>query len=248
MLLTCDIGNTNIKTGLFKENILTEFKVIKDISKLRSYINENKVTDLLVSSVVPRISEQFKSVINNQNINISFINHKTNLNLELDYKTPNRLGMDRICAAEGAFYLNKSVSEKLKKNDYIVVIDFGTATTVNVISGPGIFLGGMIAPGIETMLNSLTSNTAQLPMTPLSEYSGIIGKSTKECISSGIINSQVGLITRTLQPLQKSGKSEVFIYVTGGNYDKIKKYLPFKHKYEVALVLYGINAIYTKNH
>lgn len=247
MLLTCDIGNTNIKTGLFKDNILTEYKIIKDISKLQNYIKDKNISELAISSVVPRISDQFENIINNRFVNFTFINHKSDFNLEMDYKSPNRLGMDRICAAEGAFWLNKSRSGKLRKTDYILVVDFGTATTVNVISGPGIYIGGMIAPGVETMLKSLTDRTAQLPLTPLSEYNGIIGKSTKECISSGIINSQVGMITRTLQQLQKNKKTEVFVYTTGGNYDKVKKFLPFKHKFEKALVLYGINAIYTKN-
>ena len=167
-------------------------------------------------------------------------------NLTIDYKTPETLGIDRLCSAEGAFLLFKN-SEKYKnykEGSYILSIDFGTATTINMIDYPGRFIGGLIAPGIDTMFESLKLRTSQLPLLSISNFVSTIGKDTKSSIASGIVTSVIGMIEKTINNLSAQN---VFVYLTGGNAKKIIPHLNFEFVYEEGLVLYGINALYEMN-
>lgn len=243
MFLACDIGNTNIKTGLFKESNLLEYNLFEDVSPLVDYIKSKDLSEIAVSSVVPSLSLEFKALLNMPQLKFTVISNQSRLNIKLDYKTPESLGVDRICSSEGAYALCCK-GKQLFKNEFIVTIDFGTATTINLISSPANFLGGVIAPGINMMLRSLAEGTALLPFISLADYKNVVGNTTKRCISSGIVNSQVGLITSFIESLKKEHNAEVIhFYTTGGNYEMIKPFLPFEHTYEKALVLYGIKSI-----
>lgn len=243
MFLACDIGNTNIKTGLFKDNHLIEYNFFEDVSPLLDYIKKKKLNEIAVSSVVPSLTLEFKALLNEPELKFTAISNQSKFNLKIDYKTPESLGVDRICSSEGAYSLCCK-GKQLSKNEFLVTIDFGTATTINLISSPSNFQGGVIAPGINMMLRSLAEGTALLPFISLADYKNVVGNTTKRCISSGIVNSQLGLITNFIESLKKEHKAEVIhTYTTGGNYEMIKPFLPFDHNNEKALVLYGIRSI-----
>jgi len=246
MLLACDIGNTNIKAGIFKDDRLAEFYFLKGVTNLIDVINENKLRDIVISSVVPSKSLDLFNILHNQNINPIIINKNSSFNLKIDYNSPETLGIDRICSAEGAYYLYSRKME-FKKGQIIISIDLGTATTLNVIKYPGIFGGGIIAPGTDMMFKSLKNDTAQLPHVTGKEYKDIIGRTTNESIASGVMHSAAGLIERSIRLIKTdTNAEEVYIYITGGNFENIKRFLKFEYVYEKALVLYGIYAIYKK--
>ena len=247
MLLACDIGNTNIKAGIFADDKLTEFHFLPGITPLLGLIKKNKFRDIVISSVVPSKTKHLKDNLHTLNLKPIIINNNSSFNLKIDYDSPETLGIDRICSAEGAYYLHSSKKE-LKKEQIIISIDLGTASTLNVVKYPGLFAGGIIAPGADLMFRSLKNDTAQLPNVSIDAYKNIIGRTTNESIASGVIHSASGLIVSAIKLIQTETKAkELFIYITGGNFENIKRFLNFDYVYEKGLVLYGINAIYKKH-
>ncbi len=251
MFLACDIGNTNIKTGIFEVGELTAFNIFKTYRLFLEYIKRINFTNIAVSSVVPGITEKLIKDLKRFNNNKPFIIDKSDkFNLKIKYDSPDTLGIDRICSAEGAFSIYKNSAEFKNYNSYLYIlsIDFGTATTINFIRFPGDFIGGIIAPGITTMFNSLNKNTAQLPAIDERFYKELIGSDTNSSIASGIINSVTGLIEKSISQLRNIYSAEkIKVFITGGNAEKILPYLTFDYQFEKALVLKGIKAVYDKN-
>ena len=188
MLLTFDIGNTNIKTALFDNEQLNSFKIHSDPGKIIDYINYTSFDSAAICSVNPLKYNSLKEKLESMNIPIFSADINQKLNLKINYHTPQTLGMDRVCSAVGALNLAEEKSFK-KENQYLITIDFGTATTINVVSPEKDFIGGMIAPGVSTMFRSLNDQTAQLPLLNKNFYRELIGKSTEASIVSGVINS-----------------------------------------------------------
>jgi len=251
MLIAIDIGNTRIKVGKLESDKLTEFLSFNDIPDVLKFLKSDSKNNIAVSSVVPDktkiISEEVYKITSKAPFIISKDIKK---NLTISYKTPETLGVDRLCSAEGAFFLFKN-SYKYKSysaGTYILSIDFGTATTINVIEYPGKFIGGLIAPGLEMMFESLKQRTAQLPHLSVSDFISTIGNDTNSSIASGVVTSVVGMIEKTINHLKKEKSAkEVIVYITGGNAKKIVPYLNFDFIYEEGLVLYGINALWVLN-
>lgn len=246
MLLVCDIGNSKIKTGFFKDEKISSIKTFGDVNSLIKFVSEKKIRSAAVSSVVPeKLKYLKKRIISRFGFNPVVINKNSEFNLKIVYKTPETLGIDRICSAEGAFHLYNLKNHNYNKNTFIISADFGTATTINIIKYNKIFVGGLILPGISMMFGSLKNETAQLPEVKPSEYKSIIGYSTKSSIASGVINATIGAINQTIDHLkQKNNKAEIIIFTTGGNAKFILPYLRYNYIFEQGLVLYGIKAIY----
>jgi type III pantothenate kinase len=263
MILAIDIGNTNTKTGIFQDDRISDFHAFSDDSSFYYFLENNTPDKVALSSVVPLKTKKLIEVLKTKfNIEPFIITNDLKFNLKLKYKNVNSLGTDRVCAAEGAFYLYKN-SENYKSYDetvFLLAIDFGTATTVNVIEYPGEFIGGLIAPGIDMMFESLKNKTAQLPLVGINDYEGSIANDTKSSIAAGVVASVVGMAEKTINHLKTSrgvlhkesfeqlnAPTNVFVYITGGNADKIIPHLNYDFIYEEGLVLYGINALYELN-
>lgn len=181
---------------------------------------------------------------------IFLINKNCKFNLQIKYNPPETLGTDRLCSAEGGLYLLKKHDEikALKENDFFMTVDFGTATTINIIKLPNSFEGGVITPGLRMMSESLHSKTELLPEISFTPVASIIGTTTEENINSGIINSTVGLIERIIRKIRKEFSSEVRkVYITGGNATTIMDNIDFEYFYCRELVLYGIKSVYDLN-
>ncbi len=162
----------------------------------------------------------------------------------MKYKTPETLGIDRLCSVEGALLSY----ENLVKGTYLITIDFGTATTINIVKYPKLFIGGMISPGVKTLFQSLNKQTSQLPELTIDKYKSLIGDDTPTSIASGVVNSTIGLIEKTVQSLLEFPDcEEVIVYATGGMADKLRGYLKHDVIYDKYLVLRGISAIYNLN-
>lgn len=247
ILLVCDIGNSYTKSAIIKNDRLIDFKINKNFSLVLKQLKGKDISTVVISSVVPSktklLVEKIRSL---SSIKIFLIHKDLKFNLAIKYDTPRTLGMDRICSAEGTYYLFRKLFHYaiFKKSDYLISVDFGTATTINVIKYPNNFLGGLIAPGIDIMFNSLHSQTAQLPKVTPYDYKTIIGSSTKTSIASGVINSIVGMINQFISSLPKK---PIKVFVTGGNAKYIIPHLTIDLIYERALVLWGAKAIYDKN-
>jgi type III pantothenate kinase len=247
MLLTLDIGNTNIKSALFEDDRLIELIVHSEPGKATNYLNESTFSEAAICSVNPRVGKSLTEIISAKGIIVFSANIKNKFNFKINYETPETLGMDRVCSCAGALEI-ATKKELLNNNQYLVTIDFGTATTINIVSPQREFIGGLIAPGISTMLKSLNEKTAQLPLPDLNSYKGIIGNSTQSSIISGVFNSTVGMISKTINHLSEiSNQNMPILFATGGNAKHVLPHLKYKVLVEEALVLKGLKAIYEMN-
>ena len=251
MLYTCDIGNTNIKVATFNLGTITGNYNFSGIDKFFEFLITESPAQLALSSVVPALGKEVSKFIKtNFNFSPFIINHDIRFNLSIDYHPLENLGIDRICSAEGALFLFKNSNDfkYYSSKSVIVTIDLGTATTINVIKYPQNFSGGLIAPGVKMMFNSLTKDTALLPSVSENDYNEIISQDTKSSIASGVINSTLGLIERTLASIHKIySTDQLKIFITGGNAKYFLPHFDFEFQFEKALVHWGIQAIYATN-
>lgn len=240
MRLALDIGNTNTKFGLFENRKLVSSGIIKEPADITTVISNNKIELVAISSVHPEIESGLRSVIKLSGVPVTTLTSAQNYGFTIEYKTKDTLGIDRLCGIAGAIELiENSSSLNLKRERFIITIDCGTATTVNILDGKR-FIGGIIMPGMMTMAKSLNLSTAQLPeVVPTGEVP-LIGSSTIECIKSGIVNSTVGLIERIVNELDLSFNG-FNMFLTGGNTQYLRKSLKYNFLENENLVLFGVN-------
>ncbi|GJQ61526.1 MAG: type III pantothenate kinase [Melioribacteraceae bacterium] len=250
MFLAIDVGNTVTKAALFDKYEISE-TIRFPGNEIPDTLLTNKITECAISGVVPEVSNSLIEKIKSEvGITPFLISRASKLNIELDYDTPETLGIDRICGACGAVALfDKVYSGTSSRPKVIVTIDFGTATTLNVIKSPNIFAGGMIAPGLNTMFNSLTEKTAALPTVQLEDYDDIIGKSTVKSIASGVLNSTLGMIDKIITNLESENRDcNIYTFITGGNAEAIRRFISMNYYHAPDLVMRGIKTIYELNH
>ncbi|MBK6912510.1 MAG: type III pantothenate kinase [Ignavibacteriales bacterium] len=251
MILTCDIGNSRIKFGSFIGDELIDFRAYHKIEDSIKFILEVQPAVIAISSVASfKLNQLINAVKPKFLSNIFFVDRHQHFNLIINYNSAATLGIDRICSAEGAIYLlqkDKHLNQ-IFENDFIMTIDFGTATTINLVKFPNVFEGGLIMPGMKLMSESLYKRTEQLPEIKIAITNSVIGKTTEENINSGIINSTVGLIERVIRKIKDEFKADVKkIFITGGNAKLVQDNLDFEYEYSEGLVLYGIKSIYDLN-
>jgi type III pantothenate kinase len=214
MLLAIDIGNTLTKFGVFNdEKLLKQFTIstIRDNSpqNLEQEISEKltfSIKSAIISSVVPELSDSYKTFIK-QICGIPPIFVDSNFGLEIIYKTPETLGIDRAVAAFAA-------REKYGKP--CIICDFGTATTIDVIDSEGRFIGGVIVAGIGLLADSLSARTSKLPKIEIKKPAKIIGDSTILAIQSGTYFGYIGLVEGLIERLFEEIGGKCQVIATGG--------------------------------
>ena len=254
MLLAIDMGNTNIKYGVFDgRKPVASFRVSSRISRTAdeygsvlvgllsdSGIKKSDIDGIIFSSVIPALNytichmcEYFFGI----SPLIIGPGIKTGLNIKAE--NPREVGADIIV---------NSVSAYNKYGGPIVVIDFGTATTFDVINEKCELVGVVIAPGIKTSLEGLVNKTAQLPMVELDAPKTVIGKNTKHCMQSGIIFGFAGLVDNILRKIKKElGVDELKVVATGGLGEIIAKEVKTINTVDRTLTLDGLRLIYELN-
>ena len=223
MLLVIDVGNTNIKLGLYKGDKLCQswrlsVKVPRTADELGIEISNmfkvggmdmKDITGVIMSSVCPPLNYTVEHACHYY-IGIKPMTVGTGIKtgLNVKYTNPQEVGADRI--------VNSVAAYKLYGGPCIVVY-FGTATTFNLISAKGEFMGGCICPGIKSSLESLVSNTAKLTRVELTKPQSIVGKSTDANLQAGIIYGFTGLVKYIVQGFRKQeGFENAKVVATGG--------------------------------
>lgn len=240
-MITLDIGNTVTKLARFEDNTIKELIRFVDTNNLIKKLVESDTEEIAVASVVPDRTQKLIEHFDNRNI--FQIDHSLKFNIGFNYFPFTSLGIDRICAMEGALV---KTSEKKKENRNILVIDFGTATTINFISDKK-FIGGTIAPGANLMFNSLSEKTAQLPSVNNDDFDEQLSNTTEGSIASGVIYSVTGQITSVLSYIKNKFETIPEIFITGGNYSLISSHFDFEYEFVEGLNLWGIKSIYELN-
>lgn len=254
MLLAIDLGNTNIKYGVFDgQKLVASFRVSSRISRTAdeygsvlvgllsdSGISKKDIDGIIFSSVIPALNytichmcEYFFGI----SPLIVGPGIKTGLNIKAD--NAREVGADIIV---------NSVSAYNKYGGQVVVIDFGTATTFDIISEKCDLIGVVIAPGIKTSLEGLATKTAQLPMVELDAPKTVIGKNTKHCMQAGIIFGFAGLVENILRKIKKElNLNEIKVVATGGLGEIIAKEVKMINLVDRTLTLDGLRFIYELN-
>ena len=254
MLLTIDIGNTNIKYGMYKgKELVASFRVSSRISRTADEygsvlvnllddrgIKKADVDGIIISSVIPPLNYtichmcEYFFGITPLMVGPGI---KTGLNVKTD--NPKEVGADIIVNSVSAFG---------KYGGPTVVIDFGTATTFDIIDENCSLLGVVIAPGIKTSLEGLVNNTAQLPMIELDAPESVIGKNTKSSMQAGIIFGFSGLVDNIINKIKrKLNKTDLTVVATGGLGEIIAKEVKSITKVDRTLTLDGLRSIYDLN-
>lgn len=253
MLLVVDIGNTNITLGVFdKEQLIGTFRMTTTIQRtsdeygmfLTDLLHMKQITDkqieaVIISSVVPQIMYSFNSAI------IKYF-HTTPIIVGAGIKTgikiatanPKEIGADRIVDAVGAYEIYGGP---------VIVIDFGTATTYDLVDEKGTFLAGITSPGIRISANALWSGTAKLPEVEIKKPSTILAKDTITSIQAGLVYGYIGQTKYIIQKIKEEcGFSNIKVVATGGLGNLMSHETEEIQIYDSELTLKGLRLIYEK--
>lgn len=253
MLLAIDIGNTNIVIGFIKDDkILFEARIATDRLRtadqysveiknmMRAYGVENSdIEGCIISSVVPPVLDAVRTgvmKIIGKNPMVVGPGLKTGLNIHMD--TPSQVGSDRIVIAVAAL------------SEYpapLILMDLGTATTIEVVSSDNVYEGGVIFPGVQISLDALVSHASQLPGISLDKPKKVIGKNTVDCMRSGIMYGTAAMLDGLIERMEAELGQKATVIATGGIAQFILPLCQREIILENDLLLKGLNIIYKKN-
>ncbi len=225
MILALDVGNSQIYCGVFEqEKLIVQFRHASTGRSssdeigvfLRGALRENNVLPELIkiiaiSSVVPELNYSLRACAQKYfKIEPMIMKPGIKTGLKIAYKDPKQVGSDRIADAMGAV--------KLFPGRNLIVVDFGTATTVCAVSADRTFLGGNIMPGVRLAMEALESKTAKLPSVEIKPAKTAIGKTTVDSIQSGLYWSNVGMVRELVSRITAEAFADEapLVVATGG--------------------------------
>ena len=245
MLLSVDIGNTNITLGIFeKENLVNTFRLAsdKELSQieyevlLKTLLKDFEIKSCVIGSVVEELSQILKLACDNVlGIRSLLVNPSDDYGMKICLKNPKEIGADRIANAIGA------------KNKYslpAIVVDIGTATTFDIVSKEGDFLGGVIMPGLNLQFKALNMNTSKLPRINAGISEKAIGDSTENALLSGIMRGSACAIEGLINQCELELGEKATIIATGGHSRLVSEYMIRRFDYiDPALTLEGLKCL-----
>jgi len=253
MLLAIDIGNTNIDLGVFKgQELRATWHLATDVHKLadeyavvllslfsQQGLNPSYIKHAVICSVTPPLVPAFRELCQRY-LKVSPLaveaGVKTGVNILMD--NPREVGADRIVNAVAGHHLYGGP---------LIVIDFGTATTFDVVSDKGDYLGGAIAPGIKVATEALSQHTAKLPRVDLVRPKHAIGRDTITAMQSGFIFGYVGLIEGIVARIQQELSGKARVIATGGHAELLAKETKVIEVVDRNLTLVGLRIIHELN-
>ncbi|MCD7780868.1 MAG: type III pantothenate kinase [Candidatus Gastranaerophilales bacterium] len=253
MLLAIDIGNTNTTLGLFKDDVLIHsWRLSTEITRtedeygvfiknlLKEALTEDKLNYAVISSVVVQLTERMDTALKKYlGINSLIVSHKIKTNIKLKTDDPSQIGADRIanaCAAASLYTVPA------------IVVDFGTATSFDIVNKNNEFIGGIITAGMKIQAEALSSKTSKLPKLNIEAPETAIGKNTIDAMLSGIVRGHAAMIDGLIFECERELKEKSIIIATGGYSSVISKYLRRKFDYiNPDLTLIGLNLLYYMN-
>jgi len=242
LILCIGIGNTNIRCAVgTKDNYNHAVEFMAEVTTSRDFIGFmetsfganiwGKLQGCIISSVVPVMNNIVVEALHDKNNSLS-IQYLDMITSNIDFSGyKSKLGDDRFACC---------VAAAEKHGFPAIIIDMGTATTINVINEVNKFIGGAILTGVETGLAALTKKTAQLP--PINDFSNvkIIGQDTRECLVSGAVVGTVCMLEGYIKRIKDELRADPIVVITGGNAQKVMKFCNFDYIYEPSLLLEGL--------
>lgn len=256
MIIAVDIGNSNVVLGLVKDSkILQSWRLHTEIHQsvdeyeilVRGMLfacdfSLKEVHGAVLSSVVPELTDVFNILLENLIGQTPVkVSHELNLGITINTETPAKVGQDRLINASAAYHHYKTS---------LIIIDCGTATTLDVVTAEGVFEGGVICPGLLISAEALFSKAAQLFQVNMEMPENVIGKNTTDSIKSGLIYGYGGMIESLIHKLTEEIKKRVQIaptvVITGGLASKLIPILSNVVFHE-DLTLHGLHHFYQLN-
>ena len=253
MLLAIDIGNTNITMGCIRnDEILFTARIATDRNRTSDQygveiknmlevfgVRTGDISDCIISSVVPPVFNSVKTgvvkVIKKQPMVVG-TGLKTGLNIQV--ATPSQVGSDRIVIAVAALAEYKAP---------LILMDLGTATTIEVVEKENVYAGGVIIPGVRTSLDALINKAAQLPGISLEQPKQVIGKNTVDCIRSGMMYGTAAMIDGMIDRMEEELGHSATLIATGGLAQFITPLCKRSIILDKDLLMKGLNILYKKN-
>ncbi len=253
MLLAIDVGNTNITIGVFdKEELIGNFRLTTRISRTsdeygtvigdilsQSGIEPASITDSIIASVVPAVNHSlFSGVIKYFHVEPINVEAGLNTGIRIMTENPRQIGADRIVDAVGAYELYGGPA---------LVLDFGTATTYDLVSANGEFVAGVTAPGIRISAKALWEDAAKLPEVEIKKPDTILAQETISSMQAGLVYGQIGQTEYIVKKMiEESGYGDVKVVATGGLGGMISNETDCIDIYNPDLTLQGMKFIFDK--
>lgn len=222
MLLTIDVGNSNIVLGIYDSTALVrdwriethrsktsdEYATLLDNLLKLANLSLKSITAVIISSVVPAITSLFQELCHKYlELEPLIVTAEIRTGLTIDYDNPAEIGADRIV---------NMVAGYERFGSPLIVIDFGTATTFDYLDSSGVYCGGAIAPGLYTALDALVGRTSKLPKVEMKSPPTVIGKSTLHSMQSGCFTGYVELVDGLVRRIIKEAGEQPRVIATGG--------------------------------
>jgi type III pantothenate kinase len=253
MLFAVDVGNTNITVGLFDgSKLLKQFRIITKTNRtsdeygvfFREWlqingIEDRLITDVIISSVVPNIMHSLtSSIIKYFEVTPLIVAPGIKSGIRIAIPNPKELGADRLVDAVAAYEMYGGP---------VIVVDFGTATTHDLVLGDGTFTAGVTSPGIRLAANALWTGTAKLPEVEIKKVEKILVNDTVTSMQAGIYYGYVGQTEYIINKMkQESGLSDIKVVATGGLGKLISEATDSIDVYDPELTLHGLRIIHDK--
>jgi type III pantothenate kinase len=245
MILLFDIGNTNTHVGLANDRRVVRHTDIptaawlagKAAKKLRSFIGKTSLEGAAVCSVVPRATPKVRAMVQALwKLQVLVLTPETLRGVGIDYPKPDTIGPDRLANAAAARHCFGAP---------VVVVDFGTAVTFDVVDARGNYVGGIIAPGLAAMTDYLHEKTALLPRIRIREVNSLVGKTTKHAMLVGAVHGYRGLVRELIIELKRELKVKRLPVVATGGYARLMAAkLPEISAVEMNLTLEGLRLVW----
>ncbi|HZL14167.1 MAG TPA: type III pantothenate kinase, partial [Verrucomicrobiae bacterium] len=183
------------------------------IARVKSFTGAKKISGAILCSVVPRATPRVKNFVRAfLKLNVLELSPKTLRGLGIDYPNPKTIGPDRLANA---------VAAKFHFGAPVVVVDFGTAVTFDVVNAKGNYVGGIIAPGLAAMTDYLHEKTALLPKIKIREIKNVVGKNTEQAMLVGAVHGYRGLVRELIGELKRELRAKNLPVVATGGYAKL---------------------------
>jgi len=254
MILVVDAGNTNITIGVFDgQKLMGTYRMMTKISRTsdeygifirdlleKNGLNPEKIVDVIISSVVPNIMHSFTSGIKKYfKVNPIIVGAGIKTGINIAIANPKSMGADRIVDAVAAYELYGGP---------VIVIDFGTATTHDVVTADGALIAGVTSPGIRISANALWKDTAMLPEIEIKRPETILAKNTVNSMQAGLFFGYVGQTEYIIRKLKEElGSEDYKVVATGGLGKIISDETDAIDIYDSDLTLKGLRIIYDYN-
>jgi type III pantothenate kinase len=260
MLLAIDVGNTNIVLGVFdgatlieswrlqtvRERTADELGLLVDGLFAHSRIERVKIRGVILGSVVPPLTGTMRHMAERYfGVTAMIVEPGVNTGMPILYKNPSEVGADRIVNAVAAY--EKFGKTAAGSGRPLIIVDFGTATTLDAVSAKGEYLGGAICPGVQISADALFQRAARLPRIDVRKPASVVGQTTVGAMESGLFYGYVGMVEGLVRRMSDELGGNALCVATGGLADVIAPETSLIEHVDPDLTLDGLRLVWERN-